>query len=644
MWPFTSSKRRSASTAAHYRGWTRMRLEALEDRCLMSAGALDPTFGNGAGYVTTPNALGARSVLIQPNGDIVAVGTALNSSASANQFSVERYNPDGSLDSSFGSGGVAQANFGSQSASGASGALYPAGTANAGDIVEQGIHTVQTVPNDVQDLAIARYNANGALDTTFGNGGEVLTAVPGMSSLQTFASGVDVTSSGQIVALVCGSGEFALVRYNANGSLDTSFGQGGYVITSLSGQEGGGLLQQANGDLIVYEGQGSVIDLYRFNPNGTLDSSFGNQGITSVTSPGGSLIAWTAALYPNAGTPNDGQIVFVTDAGTGGSVELARFNPNGSLDSTFGTGGFVQTQIYAGDLYQSAIAANGRIVVTGMDYRGGGDDSTSLARFNVNGTWDTTFGNGGLVTTTFGISSTGFAVAIYPNAGAATDGNIVVAGTASNGTHNVLVARYLGHATSPYFIITGPSSVTAGTVGTYTISIYNPDGSADTGYSGTVQIASSDPKALLPANFAISGSTATFSATLKTAGSQSLTATDTVTGSITGSDQSITVTPAVASQFILSAPSSVKSGSKFSVTLTVEDAYGNVVTGYVGTVHFSSSDGTATLPVDFTFTAADAGVHTFTNKAILKKRGAQTITVADTLNTALTTTDTISVT
>ena len=149
---------------------------------------------------------------------------------------------------------------------------------------------------------------------------------------------------------------------------------------------------------------------------------------------------------------------------------------------------------------------------------------------------------------------------------------------------------------------------------------------------------------MLPANFTITGGSATFSATLKTAGVQSLTATDTVTSGITGSDAGITVTPAAASQFLLSAPSSVKSGSKFSLTLTVEDAYGNVVTGYVGTVHFTSSDSTATLPANYTFTAADAGVHTFTNAAILKKKGTDTLTVTDLVNSALTTTDDVNVT
>ncbi len=79
------------------------------------------------------------------------------------------------------------------------------------------------------------------------------------------------------------------------------------------------------------------------------------------------------------------------------------------------------------------------------------------------------------------------------------------------------------------------------------------------------------------------------------------------------------------------------------MTLTVEDAYGNVVTGYVGTVHFSSSDSTGTLPENYTFTAGDAGVHTFTSAFILKKKGTQTLSVTDIANGALTATDSISV-
>ncbi|HTU94128.1 MAG TPA: hypothetical protein VMF69_28880 [Gemmataceae bacterium] len=637
MWSLFQRNARQAKSAHRTPSSVRPRLEALEDRCLLNgAGSLDPTFGNGAGYVLT-NGGRTPSALIQPNGDIVAAGVS-----NSGGFLLARYNPNGSLDTSFGSGGVASASFGSGNVTN-SVALYPAGTANAGDIVQEGYYTSGNQTYQV----LARYNSNGTLDTTFGTNGEVTTAFPGMTELSD--GGVIVTSAGQIVAYSdnANGSQFVLARYNANGSLDTTFGQGGYVITNVAGGDpawGATVHQLPNGDFLVNytagpngsynDDEGGVWQMYCFTPNGQLDTSFGNQGIVTTTAPGEPE---AAVVYPDAGTPNDGQIVLVGQA-SGGPLELIRYNANGSLDTTFGTGGFMQTQLQF-SASNAALDGNGRIDVVGGDSNGNG-----VARFNVNGTLDTTFGNGGVATPYIdGAAARG--IAVYPNAGAATDSDIVITGSEDiDSTRYFFAARYLGEASGPYFQITGPSSVTAGTAGTYTISVFNPDGSPDTGYSGTVHITSSDPKAVLPANFTITGDTATFTATLETAGLQSLTAADTVTSSITGSDASITITPAAASQFILSAPSSVKSGSKFSVTLTVEDAFGNVVTGYVGTVHFTSSDSTASLPANYTFTASDAGVYTFTNAFILKKKGTQTLTVTDTQNSALTASDSINVT
>jgi hypothetical protein len=202
-------------------------------------------------------------------------------------------------------------------------------------------------------------------------------------------------------------------------------------------------------------------------------------------------------------------------------------------------------------------------------------------------------------------------------------------------------------APSPSFSVTGfPSPTTAGVAHTFTVTALNADGGVNTGYTGTVQFTSSDPQAVLPANYTFTAADQgvhTFTVALKTAGSQSITATDTSTGSITGSETGITVTPAAASKITISAPSSVRSGKAFSVTITILDAYGNVATGYTGTIHFSSSDSTAVLPANYKFTAADAGVHTFTNKTTLKKKGTQTLTVTDTQNSELTATVDISV-
>jgi len=187
--------------------------------------------------------------------------------------------------------------------------------------------------------------------------------------------------------------------------------------------------------------------------------------------------------------------------------------------------------------------------------------------------------------------------------------------------------------------VTGfPSTTTAGVAGNFTVTLKDTFGNIASGCTGTAQFTSSDGKASLPANYTFTAADAgvhTFGATLKTTGIQSITAKDTVTGTIAGTEGGITVKPAAASQFILSAPSTVTAGVAFSLTVTVKDAFGNAVTGYTGTVHFTSTDGSATLPANSTFTAADNGMHTFT-RLVLRKKGYQKLTITDTLNGSLT--------
>ncbi len=180
------------------------------------------------------------------------------------------------------------------------------------------------------------------------------------------------------------------------------------------------------------------------------------------------------------------------------------------------------------------------------------------------------------------------------------------------------------------------SPTTAGAAGNFTVTLKDPYGNIAGGYTGTVHFTSSDAKAVLPGNYTFTAADAgvhTFSAALKTAGTQSLTVTDATTASLSGTDGGITVKPAAASKFIIAAPASVTAGVPFSLTLTVEDAYGNVVTGYTRT--FTSTDNKATLPANYTFTTADKGVHTFTG-LVLRKKGSQKITITDTHNSSLT--------
>ena len=139
---------------------------------------------------------------------------------------------------------------------------------------------------------------------------------------------------------------------------------------------------------------------------------------------------------------------------------------------------------------------------------------------------------------------------------------------------------------------------------------------------------------MLPGNYTFVGGdsgthTFTNAYTLKTAGSRTVTATDTVTGTITGTSAGITVNPAAAATLTVTAPGSGTAGSSLSVTITAKDAFGNIATGYTGTVHLTSSDGAATLPGDYTFVGGDNGVHVLS--VTLKTAGSQTVTATDTV-------------
>src|SRR5207245_1992475 len=140
----------------------------------------------------------------------------------------------------------------------------------------------------------------------------------------------------------------------------------------------------------------------------------------------------------------------------------------------------------------------------------------------------------------------------------------------------------------------------------------------DTGYTGTVHFTSSDGQAVLPSNSSLSNGTGTFSATLETAGSQTITATDTLTASITGTSDTITVSAAAATHFTVSAPSSATAGSASYTTVTGYDQFNNTATGYTGTVHFTSTDGQAVLPSNSNLTN---GTGSFS--ATLKTAGSQ---------------------
>jgi hypothetical protein len=185
-------------------------------------------------------------------------------------------------------------------------------------------------------------------------------------------------------------------------------------------------------------------------------------------------------------------------------------------------------------------------------------------------------------------------------------------------------------------------SVVAGTPLSVTVTALDANGNTATGYTGTVTFSSSDGGAALPGDYTFTPAdqgvhTFANGVTLVTAGPQTVTASDNQNSLITGS-ATVTVLPAAASQFQITAPASAPSGSPFDITVTALDPYGNTDTNYVGTATFTSSDGDpgVVLPPDYTFTAADGGVHYFPGGVTLITQGNQVVTATDTTNNAIT--------
>jgi hypothetical protein len=196
--------------------------------------------------------------------------------------------------------------------------------------------------------------------------------------------------------------------------------------------------------------------------------------------------------------------------------------------------------------------------------------------------------------------------------------------TATDVTNPTLTGTVSSDATAPIpvrFAVTGYPNTIAGATNSFVVTVRDSIGQVAVGYTGTVYFSSTDVQAGLPASYtftAADAGTHTFSAAFRTAGIQAIAVRDT-TGTLTGTEQGITVTPAAFSKFVLSVPNGtdskghvlVTAGDQISLTVRAVDAFGNLVSGYKGKVKFTSTDVQAALPVDYTFTTADAGSHTF---------------------------------
>lgn len=397
-------------------------------------GDLDPTFGKGGKVVTNLGypAQAGTAMALYPDGRIVVAGFTFDNTANID-FAVARYLPDGSLDPTFGSGGFVATDF-------FGGEDLPRGVAIQPDlrIVVAGSAT----QGFNRDFALARYNVDGTLDSSFDGDGKLTTDFFGPSGNGDIASAVAIQPDEKIV--IAGS---ALVRYSASGALDTTFGAGGFVGTTVFGEGFGALALALQPDRkIVVAGAfaqtGSPTSddwlLARYDSEGKPDATFGSAGSVKTDFFGKGDSARALLLRP------DGRIVAAGTAGhpsaPGAVFAVARYLEDGTLDPTFDGDGRQTSDLDGFDEVAFSVAAqsDGKIVLGGYSANPDFTLDFALVRYNANGSEDTSFGSLGRVRTDFfGGSDGASSIAVQP------DDKIVAAGSADFGGFFAL-ARYLG--------------------------------------------------------------------------------------------------------------------------------------------------------------------------------------------------------
>ncbi len=364
---------------------------------LTANGALDTTFGTG-GRVERAIA-GETAETIQDMVQFQGAVFVAASNSDIGKFALLRFATDGTADTSFGSSGLALADFhgkhdSSQCLAVHQGALLVGGSVRA------------LASREGDNIGLARFLPGGALDNSFSADGKSEVSLRGPVNAE--ALGAAQQADGKIVAvgyvgLSFTDRDFAVARFNGDGSLDNTFGQQGIVTTDFAGGEDDAMAvaAQADGRLLV-AGQvrepvtGGDIGIARYTAAGALDTGFGVGGLLSIDVDGGGDVARAIKLQ------SDGRILLAGDSiypslGYSQNMTVVRLMADGSRDTTFGDNGVAYASV--GDYDEGhalAVQSNGKILVGGI-----GNGDFAIARFQSDGTLDSTFGSAGVATYDF---------------------------------------------------------------------------------------------------------------------------------------------------------------------------------------------------------------------------------------------------
>jgi uncharacterized delta-60 repeat protein len=417
-------------------------------------GLLDESFGP-AGIETTGFGWTrdvAHDLVIQPDGKIVATGPSrINSASTIDKFAVARYLPNGTLDASF-------AAFGKSTFFVSNGTDVPNSVALQSDGKIVIVGSAGTGP--ASNFAALRLSGTGSNDSTFGSGGRLQVS---FGTGEDVAYDVAVQDDGKLLmagySTINSNRDLSIVRLNVNGTFDTTFATGGGLTVNFDEREdiAKAVEVSSNGEIFLAgqtrlpSGEANLIVL-KLTAKGTLDTSFGNNGISIAFTGQGAELS-SLKLLPDNSLLGAGSV----ETGSTRSIVLFRIDAQGNLDTGFGPAGSIVTasnsnvSFIANDLVSQE---NGKIIIAGYAMEDVSDPSRSdvlLARYNPNGSLDDTFGEGGILISDYGRrGERASAVGLQPS------GEIVVAGAIDGYQKSLfLVSRYLNPTLAPYASISG---------------------------------------------------------------------------------------------------------------------------------------------------------------------------------------------
>jgi hypothetical protein len=470
--------------------------------------------------------------------------------------------------------------------------------------------------NGLSDVVVADFNGDGRLDLAVNSGGTVAVFLGNGNG--TFKRPIDSSSTNAL-------GDLAVGDFNGDGKLDLVGTDSSDSLVDVLLGNGNGTFQSAVN--LGVSGGPIAVAVADFNGDGKADLAVANNGdaTVGVLLGNGDGTFGAQTTYAVGNSPTD---VAAADLNNDGHPDLVVSNTDafaGNVDVLLnnGAGTFAKAKAYVpGSTARSVaigdVTGDGIPDIVAVDYYG--KDIVTVLVGNGNGTFR---------------APVNYTVA---------DGSDAVALGNFNGDSPLDVAvadampglTVLLDAVDKDLVVTAPATTTAGNAFSITVTAEDASGKTLTGYTGTVHFSSTDPDATLPADYTfVAGDHGRHTFTgvvLGKAGNRAIVATDLSAPGSAGS-ATVKVNAGVVTQFGITAPKTATAGTAFNITLMAEDAFGNVVSGYQGTVTFTSSDGSAVLPGNYTFVAGDHGKHTFS--ATLNPAGSQTITATDTSNNTI---------